>query len=155
MEEILSILTPVTFDESVAHYEVHAYQPYTASFNNSDEIRIPIQQQDLCLLRSRSALHICGRLIKSNNTSVENTKLVNNTICHLFEEIRYELNAIEIDKCKSVGLTTLMKGWVSLNPTQSFIIENAGWIDVEETQKIIDDAGLQCFDSIEPNFWLR
>ena len=59
----------------------------------------------------------------------------------MFEEIRYELNAIEIDKCKSIGSTTLMKGWVSLIPTQSFIIENAGWIDVEETQRIIDDAG--------------
>ena len=34
-----------------------------------------------------------------------------------------------------------MKGWVSHNPTQSFIIENVGWIDVEETQKIIDNAG--------------
>ena len=141
MEEILSIQTPVTFDESVAHYEVHAHQPYTASFNNSDEIRISIQHQDLCLLPSRSALHICGRLVKGNNTPVENTKLVNNAICHLFEEIRYELNAIEIDKCKNVGLTTLMKGLVSYNPTQSFIIENAGWIDVEETQKIINDDG--------------
>ena len=66
---------------------------------------------------------------------------MNNAICHLFEEIRYELNAIEIDKCKNVGLTTLMKGWVSHNPTQSYIIENAGWIDVEEIQKIIDNAG--------------
>ena len=141
MEEILSIQTSVTFDESVAHYEVHAHQPYTASFNNSDEIRISIQHQDLCLLPSRSALHICGRLAKTNNTPIANTKLVNNAICHLFEEIRYELNAIEIDKCKNVGLTTLMKGWVSHNPTQSFIIENAGWIDVEERQKIIDDAG--------------
>ena len=141
MEEILSIQTPVTFDESVTHYEVHAHQPYTASFNNSDEIRISIQHQDLCLLPSRSALHICGRLVQTNNTPVERTKLVNNAICHLFEEIRYELNAIEIDKCKNVGLTTLMKGLVSHNPTQSFIIENAGWIDVEERQEIIDNAG--------------
>ena len=59
----------------------------------------------------------------------------------MFEEIRYELDAIEIDKCKNVGLTTLMKGLVSHNPTQSFIIENAGWIDVEERQEIINNAG--------------
>ena len=122
MEEILSIQTPVTFDESVAHYEVHAHQPYTASFKNSDDIRISIQHQDLCLLPSRSALHICGRFVKTNNTltvstKLVNTKLVNNAICHLFEEIRYELNAIEIVKCKNVGLTTFMKSWVSHNPT--------------------------------------
>ena len=141
MEEILSIETPVTLDESVAHHEVHAHQPYTASFNSSDEIRISIQHQDLCLLPSRSELHICGRLVRTNNTPVERTKLVNNAICHLFEEIRYELKAIEIDKCKNVGLTTLMKGWVSYNPTQSFIIKNADWIAVEERQEIIDNAG--------------
>ena len=139
MEEILSI--PVTFDESLAHYEVHAHQPYTASFNNVDEIRISMQHQDLCLLPCRSALHICGRMVQTNNTPVERTKLVNNAICHLFEEIRHELNAIEIDKCKNIGLNILMKGWVSYNPTQSFIIENAGLIDVEERQEIIDNAG--------------
>ena len=99
MKEILSIQTPVTFDESVAHYEVHVHQPYTALFNNSDEIRISIQHQELCLLPSRSALHICGRLVRTNNTPAERTELVNTAICHLFEEIRYELNAIEIDKC--------------------------------------------------------
>ena len=78
MEEILSIQIPVTFDESVAHYEVHTHQPFTASFNNSDEICISIQHQDLCLLPSRSALHICGRLGRTNNTPAERTKLVNN-----------------------------------------------------------------------------
>ena len=123
MEEILSIQTHVTLDESVAHYEVHAHQPYTASFNNSDAIRISIQHQDICLLPSRSTLHICGRMVQTNNTAVERTELVNNAICHLFEEIRYELNAFEIDKCKNVGLTTLMKGLVSHNPTQSFIMK--------------------------------
>ena len=33
-----------------------------------------------------------------------------------------------------------MKGLVSHNPTQSFIIENFGWIDVEERQEIIDNS---------------
>ena len=38
-------------------------------------------------------------------------------------------------------LTTLMKGLVSHNPTQSFIIEYAGWNDVEERVEIIDNDG--------------
>ena len=142
MAEILSIQSPVIFDESVAHYEVHAHQPYTAStFNNSDEIRISIQHQDLCLLPSRSSLYVCGRLVKADGTNVHNTRLINNAICLLFEEIRYELNAIEIVKCKNVGLTTIMKGWLSLNPSQKFIVENAGWIDVQETLKINNNNG--------------
>ena len=65
--------------------------------------------------------------------------LVNNALWHLFEEIRYEINAVEIDKCKNVGLTSLMKGLVSFNPTQN--LENAGWIDIAETQKLTDNAG--------------
>ena len=140
MEEILSIQTPVAFDYSISHYEVHAHQPYTgANFNNSDEIRISIQHQDLNLLPSKSSLHVCGRLVKNDNSPLEHTDFVNNGICHLFDEIRYEINAIEIDRCKNVGLTSLVKGWLSFNPRQN--LENAGWVDVEEKTKIINANG--------------
>ena len=111
MKEILNIQSPVTFDESVAHYKLQAHQPYTtSSFGNSDEIRIAIQHQDLCLLSSRSSLLVCGKLVKPDGTALQRSMLVNNAICHMFEEIRYEINAIEIDKYKNVGLTTLIKG---------------------------------------------
>ena len=147
MEEILNIQSAVTFDESVAHYELHAHQPYTtSSFGNSYEILIAIQHLDLCILPSRSSLHVCGKLVKPAVTALQRSLLVNNAICHMFEEIRYEINAIEIDKCKNVGLTTLMKSWVSLNPSQKLII--AGWLDVEETQKPTNDDGY--FDSSIP-----
>ena len=53
MKDILGIQEPVAFDESILHYEVYAHQPHTAAnYNNSDEIRISIQHQDLCLLPS-------------------------------------------------------------------------------------------------------
>lgn len=143
MEEILNIHSGVAFDESIAHYEVHAHQPYSLShFNNSDEIRIAIQHQDLCLLPSRSMIHICGRLTKENGTSlVTNTKLINNAISHLFEEIRYEINAIEIDKAKNVGLTSVMKNWLSLNPSQGSIAENAGWTADKEATTLTNASG--------------
>ena len=140
MDEILNIRTPVAFDDSISHYEIHAHQPYAgAHFNNNDEIRILIQHQDLYLLPSRSTLRICGRLINSDNTRLEHTKFVNNGLCHLFDEIRYEINAIEIDRSKNVGITTLMKGWTSFNPRQN--MENAGWTDIEETKNIVNDNG--------------
>ena len=64
MEEILNIQSPVTFDESEAHYDLHVYQPNTTSwFGNSDEIRIAIQHQDLYLLPSRSSLHVCSKVV--------------------------------------------------------------------------------------------
>ena len=140
-EEILNIQTPVAFDESIAHYEIHAHKPYSSStFNNSDEIRITVQHQDLCLLPSKSSIHVSGRLTKADG-SLATTVLVNNAICHLFEEIRYEINAIEIDRNKNVGLTSLMKGYASLTPGQNSLLENAGWLDVEETRKLTDVNG--------------
>lgn len=136
-EEILNIQTPIVFDESIIHCEIHAHQPYASStFNNSDEIRITVQHQDLSLLPSKSSIHICGRLVKEDGAVVTTTSLANNAICHLFEEARYELNGIEIDRNKNVGITSLMKGYVSLNPGKSSLLENAGWLDVEENKSL-------------------
>lgn len=141
--DVLSIDRGVVFDESIAHCEVHAHQPYASStFNNSDEIRIAVQHQDLCLLPSQSSLHVHGRLVKIDGTTpVTRTTLVNNAICHLFDEIRYELNAIEIDRNKNVGLTTLMKGYVSHSPNQIAALDNAGWLGANEVQQLTDDQG--------------
>ncbi|XP_068991164.1 uncharacterized protein [Neodiprion pinetum] len=142
-EEILNIRTPVVFDESVAHYEIHAHKPYASStFNNSDEIRITVQHQHLCILPSKSSVHIHGRFLKPDGTATVNTRLVNNAICHLFEEIRCEINAVEIDRSKNVGLTSLMKGYASLHPDQTWLMEDAGWLDVEEKKKLTDAEGI-------------
>lgn len=143
MEEILRIQKPIIFDETIAHYETHAHQPFASStFNNNDEIRIAVQHQDLCVLPSKSSLHVHGRLTKADGrTPTATTHLVNNAICHLFEEIRYELNSIEIDRCKNVGLTTLMKNYVSQSPNKAALIENAGWISNNDNVTIIDDNG--------------
>ena len=144
MEDILSIQAPVAFDESISHYEVHAHQPYTAAnYNNNDEIRLSIQHQDLCLLPSRSSIRISGRLIdtEKNNTAPAKTNFVNNGICHLFDDARLELNGIEIDRCNYMGLSTVMKNWVSLNPNQLKIAENAGWLGLSNDHKITNDQG--------------
>ncbi|XP_015591674.1 uncharacterized protein LOC107266067 [Cephus cinctus] len=64
-----------------------------------------------------------------------------NAICHLFEEIRYEINAIGIDRNKNVGLTSLMKGYAALSPGQRSLIENVGWLDVREREKLTNPDG--------------
>ncbi|XP_043482539.1 uncharacterized protein LOC122511403 [Leptopilina heterotoma] len=138
MDELLNIPAAVNFDESIAHYEIHAHQPYaSSSFNNSDEIRIAVQHQDLCILPSKSSLHIFGRLTKNDGiTLTQNVHLSNNAVCFLFDEIRYELNGIEIDRCKYVGHTTIMKNYTSQTSNQLNFIENAGY------SKIAADARL-------------
>ncbi|XP_014299137.1 uncharacterized protein LOC106693963 [Microplitis demolitor] len=127
--EILNIQRQIIFDESIAHYEAHAHLPYASStFNNSDEIRIAVQHQDLCLLPSKSTLHVYGKFTKSDGTAVSaTTHMVNMTVCHMFEEILYELNGVEIDRNKNVGITSLVKGYTSLSPAQQNTLENSGW----------------------------
>ena len=141
MEEKLNIRSPVIFDDSVVSYEVHAHQAYaTSSFNNSDEIHIAIQNQDQCLLPSKSSIHVQGKITKADGVTVlEKTTFVNNAIAFLFSEIRYQLNAEVIDKCKNVGITTLMKGYPSFNVNQLKYLENAGWKFDENI--IIDNKG--------------
>ena len=142
MEEILKISAPASLDESLAHYEVHSYQPYaSSSFDNSDKIRIAMQHQDLYILPSKTSLHIHGRLVQSYGTNVTATALIGNTVCILFDEIRYELNGIEIDRCKNAGLTSIMKGYASLTPNQLHYAENASWTDADLTAKITSEDG--------------
>jgi len=123
--------------------EFHAHRPYASStFGNSDEIRIAVQNQDLYVLPSYSSLHITGRPTKADGTSVvAKTELVNNGICFLFEELRYKLNGVEIDRCKNVGLTSVMKCYASLTPSQKHSLENAGWFDVDATGEQTDANG--------------
>ncbi|XP_034941427.1 uncharacterized protein [Chelonus insularis] len=66
--------------------------------------------------------------------------------CFLFEEMRYELNGVEIDRSKNVGITTLMKGFPSFTPEQEYSLENSGM--VLDNKKLCDSNGN--FDVIIP-----
>lgn len=154
ISKMIKIQTPVTFDESIAHCEIHAHQPYAAStFKNNDEIRIAVQNQDACVLPSKSLLHIYGRLTKSDGTAVSaGTELVNMAVCHMFGDMRYELNGHEIDQNKNVGITSIMKGYLSFTPGQQHLLGNTGWL-VDNQNKLANAAGY--FDVVIPlNFLL-
>ncbi|XP_011632428.1 uncharacterized protein LOC105424084 [Pogonomyrmex barbatus] len=107
-------------------------------FKYSDEIRIPIQQQDLYTLPCESFLYIEGKFATresaKEDTAKEGTakevtraKLVNNCVAFMFDEIRYELNGVEIDKSRNVGITTLMKNYASLSYERDRVLQNTGW----------------------------
>jgi len=142
-DDILNITAPCHRDESVAHVEILAQQPRaSSSLNNNDEVRIAVQAQDLKVLPSKSCLHITGRLTKANGIAVAaTTRLVNNGICFLSDELRYELNGVEIDRCRDAGLTSLMKGYASLTSSKAYSLENAGWYDAHETGRQTDANG--------------
>ncbi|XP_053597525.1 uncharacterized protein LOC103575946 [Microplitis demolitor] len=133
---ILNNQRPIIFDESVAHYELHAHQPYASStLNNNDEVRITIQNQNFSILPSKSALHIIGKFTKNDGTAVaETTRLVNMGICHMIKELRLFINGVEIDRNSNVGITSLMKGYLTFSPSELSALENVGWLSNDDTQ---------------------
>ena len=51
----------------------------------------------------------------------------NNCVAFMFDEIRYELDGVEIDRNRNVGITSTLKNYVSLSYDKGMIMQNAGW----------------------------
>ncbi|XP_018403529.1 PREDICTED: uncharacterized protein LOC108780350 [Cyphomyrmex costatus] len=128
MADILNIVGEPIFDDRIVKFEIDTYNPYAnTTFGHSDKIRIPIQQQDLYTLPCESFLYIEGRLTVKKKDDETPTTLGNNCIAFMFDEIRYELNSVEIDRNRNVGITSTLKNYVSLTYDKSLIALNAGW----------------------------
>lgn len=136
MFNILNIKESPMLDDSITGVQYHAYSPYTTSFKNNDEIRIAIQQQDLYLLPHESFIYIEGVIEKSADAAVADVapNFINNCVTHLFDEMRYELNSFEIDRCKNVGVTSTMKGYVSFSSNDVNRLRTASW-DINSEQQ--------------------
>ncbi|XP_078051946.1 uncharacterized protein LOC144478096, partial [Augochlora pura] len=128
--DILDISEAPIFDNRITKIELHTYNPYAnTAFGNSDEIRIPIQHQDLYTLPCRSFLYVEGKLSLQPGGPIDDlVLLLNNAVAFMFDEIRYELNGVEIDRSRNPGITTTMKNYVSLNAAKSNMLSNAGWM---------------------------
>lgn len=130
---ILQVCDQPQFDNSIESYEIHTYNPYSNSFNENDEIRIPIHQQDIYVLPAASSIYIEGTaVVSSKDTTTDKIKkksvnFTNNAVLFLFQDIRYEINGIEIDRVKNVGMTTTLKSFVSLNDGESKAAAVWGW----------------------------
>lgn len=132
---ILDISHTPVYDSSIDGIEVHSYKPYVTSFNRNDEIRIPINQQDLYVLPSASTLYIEGvvKVTGTDSLPVSSMQLTNNPWLFLFQDIRYELNGVEIDRVKNAGITTTMKSFLSMNESESKMSKAWGW-DIDGTK---------------------
>lgn len=128
MNDILDVTRRVSSDERVTKIEYHTYTPFLTSFNNSDEIRISVQHQDLYILPSESFIYIEGAVAKTEDgKKSDSVVLANNAFAFLFDEIRYELNSVEIDRTRNLGITTTLKNYISLNKNESDMLLNASW----------------------------
>lgn len=110
-EEILQVKSPIINADQITNQQYHTYTPYTTSYNNNDEIRIAIQAQDLYVLPSDSYLYIEFNVEKLHQPEIPNDEIFfsQNFISHLFSELRYEVNGFEVDRCRSPGITSMMK----------------------------------------------
>ncbi|KAL6268189.1 hypothetical protein P5V15_001295 [Pogonomyrmex californicus] len=126
MTDILNIEDELIFDDRIVKIETHAYNPF-ANTTFSDEIKIPIQQQDLYTLPYESFLYIEGKLTKNRVVEGSDVVLGNNFVAFLFDEIRYELDGVEIDRNRNVGVTSTLKHFVTTSSDRSVILRNASW----------------------------
>lgn len=110
---ILDVGATAAHDDSIVKRDFYTYTPYTNTFNESEEIRIAIQNQDLCLLPSESYLYMQVKVSTENNNDTvadkDKVKFVHNFASFLFSDARYELNGVEIDRNRNVGITSTMK----------------------------------------------
>lgn len=109
--DLIRVKQPVFQNEEIVGQQYHTYTPYQTVFNNNDEIRITIQSQDLYVLPSDSYLMIEVAVARRDQVVIAANEAVcvMNFIAHMFSELRYELNGVEIDRCKAPGITSLLK----------------------------------------------
>ena len=140
--EILDIAQGPTFDETLWEKEYHTHNPYASSkLNNNDEIRIPIQQQDIYTLPCESYLYIEGRVTKKDGTTASTIPFINNPMAYLFDEIRYEISGVTVDSTKKVGITSTLKGLASLTPSEKNMLAAAGWVAPDSDTITPDSSG--------------
>ncbi|XP_024886653.1 uncharacterized protein LOC112464092 [Temnothorax curvispinosus] len=84
--------------------------------------------QDLYTLPCESFLYVEGTLTVTGAAGqADNVVLGNNCVAFMFDEIRYELDGVEIDHCRNVGITSTLKNYVTVSSNRSVILQNAGW----------------------------
>lgn len=134
MSEKLLIFNEPNFDDSISREEYHTYHPQTKSFENSDEIEISINQQDVFLSMNDAALFISGKFIPQPNAEgvTGDCKLTNNAGAFLFESITYLINGKEIDRVRDPGIVATLKGYLCYSPEEIKTLNIAGWINHDE-----------------------
>lgn len=148
MAEQLQIFEGLKFDEVITKQEYHTYYPRVSNFKSNDEIRISIQHQDIYTLPSESYIYIEGTF-KPEATGTGTCDLTNNAYMFLFEQIRYELNGVEVDRCTKPGITSTIKAYVSYSDSESKLLEIAGWCPTDRPQPTIS-ANTKKFNACVP-----
>lgn len=161
MSEKLQIFNPVQFDESIMREEVHTYHPHTKSFNNSDEIEIVINQQDVFVSMWDALLCIDGKFEKNvpplanvPATSSPSCYISGNFAAYLFESISYELHGKEIEKVREPGIVSAIKTYLTCNDIEAKSLSICGWNWPTETNILTLETDDKTFHVRIPLYFL-
>lgn len=140
MSEKLQIFNDPKFDNTIVGEEIHTYHPHTKSFDNSDIIEISINQHDAFISLYEADICISGELEKLDPNGSGTCELTQNFAAYLFESISYELNGKEVDKTRDPGLTSTIKGLLTLNENESKSLDISGWCwkDDDKPEQILN-----------------
>ena len=129
-------------DCKITQMEYHSFTPYSnTSFSHNDEIRINIQNMDSYTLPCESFIYIEGKVQKPTD-AVGEVRFSNNGLAFLFSEMRYEINGIEIQKLKSPGVSSCLKGFCSYTPSYMNTLDNCAWdsaMDGDDNKNFMTD----------------
>lgn len=129
-------------DCKITQMQYHSFLPYSnTALSKNDEIRICIQNMDSYTLPCHSYIYIEGvvNIPTDATTGIGKYSFTNNALAFLFSEMRYEINGVEIQKLKSPGISSSLKGYCSFTPNDLNELENALWdIDIEEKKISVD-----------------
>lgn len=133
----IEVFTEPIFDNSIVSLQEHTYKPYgSPTFNNSDEIRIPVQFQDIILDISESYIYIEGTFKWDDPAKM--CHLSNNALAFLFDEIRYEMGGEEVANVRKPGITTALKTMASFGAQHEKSLILCGWGLSKENQALVD-----------------
>lgn len=129
-------------DCKITQIQYHSFLPYsTSAMHNNDEIRISIQNMDAYTLPCESYIYIEGKINKPVDVGlgIGEFQFTNNGLAFLFSEMRYELNGTEIQKLKSPGISSCLKGYCSYTSNDLYELQNAGW-NMTTDAKLVDNV---------------
>lgn len=128
-------------DDSISSIKYHSFTPYTQSYEYQDEIRIRVPPQNSAVLLNKSNLHLELRIDSQSTDSAshndeENPNLGFNYASFLFDLARYELNGIELDRIKNVGITSTLKILTTFSASEIAGLEVAGLESQNQPTKV-------------------
>lgn len=138
--EFLNVTTGYVNESPIQEMFTHSFLPFSnTALGKGDEIRIAIQNRDAHTLPSESFIYIEGKITRPTDLKCD-INITHNGLTNMFNEMKYEVNSVEVQRVKKPGVTSAMKGFCSYTPADANFLQNAAW-DVQDGNKTFTKDG--------------